>query len=93
MTDNLFLKTIKGHKQNRTPVWIMRQAGRHLAEYREVRATQKDFISFCLCPEQASAVTLSQFLDIDLMRPLYFRHSYGAMGFRTKCPSKSNVAA
>ena len=37
---------------------MMRQAGRYLAEYRAVRATQKDFISFCLNPEQSSAVTL-----------------------------------
>ena len=37
---------------------MMRQAGRYLAEYRTVRATQKDFISFCLNPEQASAVSL-----------------------------------
>ena len=58
MTDNLFLKTINGHKQSRTPIWMMRQAGRYLAEYRAVRASQKDFISFCLNPEQASAVTL-----------------------------------
>ena len=58
MTDNLFLKTINGHKQNRTPVWMMRQAGRYLAEYRAIRTTQTDFISFCLNPEQASAVTL-----------------------------------
>ena len=58
MTDNLFLKTINGHKQGRTPIWMMRQAGRYLAEYRAVRATQTDFISFCLNPEQASAVTL-----------------------------------
>jgi len=58
MTDNLFLQTINGHKQSRTPIWMMRQAGRYLAEYRAVRATQKDFISFCLNPEQASAVTL-----------------------------------
>jgi uroporphyrinogen decarboxylase len=58
MIDNLFLKTINGHKQSRTPIWMMRQAGRYLAEYRAVRATQKDFISFCLNPEQASAVTL-----------------------------------
>ena len=58
MTDNLFLKTVNGHKQNRTPVWMMRQAGRYLAEYRAIRATQTDFISFCLNPEQASAVTL-----------------------------------
>ena len=58
MTKNLFLDTINGDKQTRTPVWLMRQAGRYLAEYRTVRATQKDFISFCLNPEQASAVSL-----------------------------------
>ena len=58
MTDNLFIKTVNGHKQTKTPTWMMRQAGRYLAEYRAVRATQKDFISFCLNPEQASAVTL-----------------------------------
>ena len=58
MTANLFLNTINGHKQSRTPVWMMRQAGRYLAEYRAIRATQKDFVSFCLNPEQASAVTL-----------------------------------
>ena len=58
MSNNLLLKTINGHKQDRTPVWIMRQAGRYLPEYRTIRTTQKDFISFCLNPEQASAVTL-----------------------------------
>ncbi len=58
MTDNIFLETINGHKHKRTPIWMMRQAGRYLAEYRAVRSTQEDFISFCLNPEQASAVTL-----------------------------------
>ena len=58
MTDNLFLKTLNGHKQTDTPIWIMRQAGRYLEEYRQIRATQTDFISFCLNPEQASTVTL-----------------------------------
>ena len=58
MTDNLFLKTLSGHKQSNTPIWIMRQAGRYLEEYRKIRATQTDFISFCLNPEKASTVTL-----------------------------------
>ena len=58
MTDNLFLKTLHGHKQSKTPIWMMRQAGRYLEEYRHIRANQTDFISFCLNPEQASTVTL-----------------------------------
>ena len=58
MTDNLFLSTVNGTKSTDTPIWMMRQAGRYLEEYRQIRAQQKDFISFCLNPEQASAVTL-----------------------------------
>ena len=58
MTDKLFLSTVRSVKSAKTPIWIMRQAGRYLEEYRNVRASQKDFISFCLNPEQASAVTL-----------------------------------
>ena len=58
MTQNLFLSTLSGQKSNRTPIWMMRQAGRYLEEYRAIRATQTDFISFCLNPEQASAVTI-----------------------------------
>ena len=58
MTEKLFLTTLNGKKSNQTPIWMMRQAGRHLDEYRAIRAVQKDFISFCLSPEQASTVTL-----------------------------------
>ena len=58
MAENLFLKTLNGHKQSKTPIWMMRQAGRYLEEYRQIRATQTDFISFCLNPEKASTVTL-----------------------------------
>ena len=58
MTDKLFLNTLSGTKSKTTPLWMMRQAGRYLAEYRAVRASQKDFISFCLNPEKASEVTI-----------------------------------
>jgi uroporphyrinogen decarboxylase len=58
MTDQLFLSTLRGKKSRTTPIWMMRQAGRYLKEYRKIRANQKDFISFCLNPEQASAVTI-----------------------------------
>jgi uroporphyrinogen decarboxylase len=58
MTEQLFLSTLQGTKSRTPPIWMMRQAGRYLAEYRKIRASQKDFISFCLNPEKASAVTL-----------------------------------
>ena len=58
MSDKLFLNTLSGTKFETTPLWMMRQAGRYLAEYRAVRSSQKDFISFCLNPEKASEVTI-----------------------------------
>ncbi len=53
MTQSLFLQTLKGVKTKNTPLWMMRQAGRYLDEYRAVRKNQSDFISFCLNPEKA----------------------------------------
>lgn len=53
-----FLETLSKGKQDQTPIWIMRQAGRYLQEYRDVRATTSDFISFCLTADKATEVTL-----------------------------------
>ena len=52
------LRALAGERLERPPVWFMRQAGRSLPEYRAVRATTSDFISFCLNPEKAAEVTL-----------------------------------
>ena len=54
----LFLRTLRGEANRVPPVWLMRQAGRYLGEYRDVRKTAPDFIQFCLDAEKASRVTL-----------------------------------
>ncbi len=58
MASSLIVKTLTGTKTSNTPIWMMRQAGRYLPEYRAVRESQDSFISFCLNSEKASEVTL-----------------------------------
>ena len=52
------LKTLKGIDKGYTPVWFMRQAGRYLPEFREIRSKNTDFIKLCLNPNLSTEITL-----------------------------------
>jgi uroporphyrinogen decarboxylase len=54
----LLLDTLKGKPRPRPPVWLMRQAGRYLPEYRKLRAQKGGFLELALDPEAAAEVTL-----------------------------------
>ncbi len=52
------LRALSGETLDRPPIWFMRQAGRSLPEYRELRTRASDFIAFCHNPEMAAEATL-----------------------------------
>jgi uroporphyrinogen decarboxylase len=56
--NDLLLRALTRQKVDRTPLWIMRQAGRYLPEYRAVREQAGDFMSLCRNPELACEVTM-----------------------------------
>ena len=57
LKNDLFLRALKRQPTPRTPIWVMRQAGRYLPEYRAVRE-KTDFLTLCKTPELATEVTI-----------------------------------
>lgn len=58
LQNDLYLRALNREDVPRTPVWVMRQAGRYLPEYLKVRKQAGDFMSLCSNPELACEVTL-----------------------------------
>ena len=67
MKQSNFIKTLKGEKTKPTPVWFMRQAGRYLREYREIKK-KYSFLEMCKTPELAAKITLMPLkLGVDVL--------------------------
>ncbi|KYN01619.1 PREDICTED: uroporphyrinogen decarboxylase isoform X1 [Cyphomyrmex costatus] len=71
LKNDRILKAARGEPVDRIPVWVMRQAGRYLPEFQEVRA-QHDFFTICQTPELACQVTLQPIERFDLDASIIF---------------------
>ena len=65
-------KVIKDKKTDLNPIWIMRQAGRYLPEFREIRKKNTDFIKLCLNPSLAAEITLQPLKRFNLDAAIIF---------------------
>ena len=72
LKNDRFLKALMRQPVDRTPVWMMRQAGRYLPEYRATRAQAGDFMSLCKNTELACEVTLQPLERYELDAAILF---------------------
>ncbi|MGB1206093.1 MAG: uroporphyrinogen decarboxylase [Chitinophagales bacterium] len=72
MKKHLFLETALGHKTDRKPVWLMRQAGRILPQYRALRAKLSGFKELVKTPELACEVTLQPIDELHVDAAIIF---------------------
>ena len=71
MKDTLY-ECIVNKKTSYTPIWFMRQAGRYLPEFREIRKKNPDFIKLCLNPNLVNEITLQPLKRFDLDAAIIF---------------------
>src|ERR1700761_868718 len=71
-TSKPFLTVLSGQAVNPAPIWLMRQAGRYLPEYKALRAQSAHFLDFCFRPELAIEATLQPIRRFDLDAAILF---------------------
>lgn len=68
----LLIRTLQGQRQDRVPLWLLRQAGRYLPEYRAVRARRRGFMDMAFHVESATEVTMQPIDRFDLDAAILF---------------------
>ena len=63
---------IKGQKVSSIPIWFMRQAGRYLPEFREIRSKNENFIKLCLNPDLSKEITIQPLRRFNLDAAIIF---------------------
>ena len=68
----VFLSVLDGERPQTPPLWLMRQAGRYLPEYREIRAKARSFLEFCYSPALAAEATVQPIRRFDFDAAILF---------------------
>ena len=83
---SLIKETIINKKTEIKPIWIMRQAGRYLPEFREIRKNNTNFIKLCLNEKLSSEITLQPLKRFDLDAAIIFSDILMVpYGLKSKC--------